>query len=361
MVSYLFVAGVEHKMVSKCLWLVCLCVCLSLVACSTQWGDLEQQVEPLAVFGEHSTELLEDEHPAGTHSPPTQTGWSVYTVSERMRIVNHGPGQADKHNLWLALIQDITPYQEVLSMQVSPENYQVTTDEYGNRYAEFDLSGLPAGEEVLIQADYQVRVNSLSYELWGCGGDLPEFYTQPELHVESHNPQIRRLSERLSEGSSNTCKQVAAFYDYIGDNLIYSYNGADWGAQAALGEMGADCSEYASLMMALSRAAGIPARYLEGLYETGEASDELARTEHAWLEVYLPGVGWTPMDPTVGRKALNRDKYFAAMPADHIVVTRGRNPSTLRGGSYWTHIYWPGNSTDIKVYDFVWMVEPQGG
>lgn len=344
---------------SKLARIILFCMCLWLAACNPQEAEVDEQEGSLATASEPGSEHYLPGQPEEFLPLPEQTGGEFYTISERMRIVNHGPGQAGKHNLWLALIQDIPPYQEVLSMQVTPENYQEVTDEFGNRYAEFDLSGLPAGEEILVQADYQVRVNALSFDLSACAGDLPEFYTQPELHVESNNPQIRTLSNRLSEGSADACEQVVAFYDYIGDNLVYSYNGADWGAQAALGEMGADCSEYASLMMALSRAAGIPSRYLEGLYYDRQASDELARTEHAWLEVYLPGVGWTPMDPTIGRQALNRDRYFAAIPADHIIVTRGRNPSTLRGGSYWTHIYWPGNSTEIKVYDFEWTVKPQ--
>ena len=151
---------------------------------------------------------------------------------------------------------------------------------------------------------------------------------------------------------------MRAFYDHVGNELVYSYNGQDWGAQAALGEMGADCTEYASLMMALSRAVGIPARYLEGLWAGGETGKEDARTEHAWLEVYLPGVGWVPMDPTLGRSSIGREEYFAYLPPDHIVVTVGRNPSTLRGASYFSHLYWPGKSTEIRVEGFEWEITP---
>ena len=199
-----------------------------------------------------------------------------------------------------------------------------------------------------------------AYDLADCTGDMPGEFTQAELHIESDNAQIVELSQELSEGQDTVCEQVRAFYDYVGSNLVYSYNGADWGAQAALGEMGADCTEYASLMMALSRAAGIPARYLEGVWAGGETGQDDARTEHAWLEVYLPGVGWTPMDPTLGRSSIGREEYFAHLPPDHIIVTVGRNPSTLRGASYFTHLYWPGKSTEIRVEGFEWVVTPAG-
>ena len=64
----------------------------------------------------------------------------------------------------------------------------------------------------------------------------------------------------------------------------------NWGAQAALGPMGADCTEYTDLLVALSRAQGIPARYFEGLLYLDKGTDALAKTEHAWPDVYMPSV-----------------------------------------------------------------------
>jgi transglutaminase-like putative cysteine protease len=256
----------------------------------------------------------------------------------------------------MALIRDVPPYQTVRSMEITPDDYRVIVDEHGNRYAEFDLD-MPPGEIVEIRLAYQVVVYEVAYDLADCTGDMPAEYTQAELHIESNNVQITELSQELSKGKK-TCEQVRAFYDYVGNHLVYSFNGADWGAQASLGEMGADCTEYASLMIALSRAAGIPARYMEGLWARGETAPDDAHTEHAWLEVYLPGVGWTPMDPTLGRSSVSREEYFAHLPPDHIIVTVGRNPSTLRGASYWTHLYWPGKSTEIRVEGFQWVISP---
>jgi transglutaminase-like putative cysteine protease len=297
----------------------------------------------------------------GEAPPPPAILQSVeYEVRETLTLVNEGPGRPAKQNIWLALIRNLPPYQTVHSMEISPRDYQLITDEYGNQYAEFDLSDMPAGETVQIKLQYTVSVHEPAYDLAGCTGDVPDEFTQAELHVESNNIQIVELSQGLSKGQNTVCEQVRAFYDYVGNSLVYSYNGADWGAQAALGEMGADCTEYASLMMALSRAAGIPARYLEGVWAGGETRQNDARTEHAWLEVYLPGVGWTPMDPTLGRSSIGREETFAHLPPDHIIVTVGRNPSTLRGASYFTHLYWPGKSTEIRVTGFEWEVTLAG-
>ncbi len=293
----------------------------------------------------------------------TPTSSVTYAITETLRVVNDGLGAPDKQNLWIALINDAEPYQWVESVAVTPAGYTIVTDEYGNRYAEFDFSRQQPGSSILITITYLVTVAEVALDLTSCEGTLPNEFTQPELHIESGNPQIVALANELAQGKVTACEKVRAFYDYIGNNLVYSYNGRNWGAQAALGEMGADCTEYSDLLIALSRAAGIPARYVEGLAYVPDATDASAapgdaRTEHAWVEVFLPGPGWTPIDPTLGRSSLARERYFAHLPPDHIIVTHGRNPSTLRGASYFTHLYWPGQSTAIRIGDFGWEIRP---
>jgi transglutaminase-like putative cysteine protease len=281
-----------------------------------------------------------------------------YAITQRLSLNNTGNAHPDRQNLWVALIRDVAPYQVVESRAISPKSYQIVTDEYGNQYAEFDLADHPAGTEISVELAYQVTVFEKIVDTDGCAGPLPDEYTHPELHIESANPQIVALSEKLSRGRENACETIRAFYDYVGDELVYTYNQNDWGAQAALGPMGADCTEYSSLMIALSRAAAIPARYYTGLLYLEGKPEGIAQTEHAWLDVFLPGAGWAAMDPTLGRALVYRDRYFAHHTPEHIIVTVGRNPSTLRGASYWSHLYWPGSSTTIQVTRAEWTITP---
>jgi transglutaminase-like putative cysteine protease len=286
----------------------------------------------------------------------TILGQREYVVHQQLTLFNEGPGQPEKQNIWVALIRDFPPYQEVRSMVISPKDYELVIDEYGNQYAEFDFSSHSAGTTKTVKIDYQVSVNELAYDLSVCEGELLEDFIQPELHIESANPQIVALAAKLSRGKGTVCQQVRAFYDYIGNELVYTYNGKNWGAQAALGVMGADCTEYTSLLVALSRAQGIPARYFEGLLYLDKETESMARVEHAWPDVYMPGVGWVSLDPTLGRSPVSREKYFTHYTPEHIIITMGPNPSTLRGSNYWTHIYWPGDSTKIHVKAEEWEI-----
>jgi transglutaminase-like putative cysteine protease len=297
-------------------------------------------------------------NPATTTPIPHVTimGQREYAVHLQVTLANEGAGQPEKQNIWIALIQDFPPYQDVPSIEISPNDYDLVVDEYGNQYAEFDFSGQPAGTTQTVKIDYQVVVNELSYDLSVCQGELLDDFIRPELHIESANPQIVALANKLSQGKSAVCQQVQAFYDYIGNELVYTSNGENWGAQAALGPMGADCTEYTSLLVALSRAQGIPARYFEGLLYLDTGTVAIAKTEHAWPDVFLPSVGWTALDPTLGRIPVNHDTYFAHYTPDHIIVTTGVNPSVLRGSNYWTHLYWPGDSTKIRV-EGEWKIE----
>jgi len=297
--------------------------------------------------------------PPSNDSPsPIVHSTRQYTVLQTLTLHNQGHAVPEKQNLWVALIRDIPPYQRVDSQKITPANYRLVIDEYENQYAEFDFSDHPAGTEISVKIEYRVAINELNYELDICDGDSPQEFIQPELRIESANPQIVAISENLSFDTDNSCERVRAFYDFVAEELVYSYNRNDWGAQATLGSMGADCTEYSSLMIALSRAAGIPARYFEGLlYLEGETAG-LAQIEHAWLDVYLPGIGWTAADPTLGRSPMFRDTFFSHYTPEHIIITVGRNPSTLRGASYWSHLYWPGDSTDIKVIEAEWQITP---
>ena len=54
-----------------------------------------------------------------------------YLVHQQLDLVNEGPGQPEKQNLWVALIRDFPPYQQAQITKVSPEKYTLITDEYG--------------------------------------------------------------------------------------------------------------------------------------------------------------------------------------------------------------------------------------
>jgi transglutaminase-like putative cysteine protease len=79
------------------------------------------------------------------------------------------------------------------------------------------------------------------------------------------------------------------------------------------------CQDFAHLAIACLRALGLAARYVSGYLETlpppGQPRLVGADASHAWLAVYVPGVGWAEFDPTNG-----------CMPGEkHITLAWGRD------------------------------------
>ena len=63
------------------------------------------------------------------------------------------------------------------------------------------------------------------------------------------------------------------------------------------------CVHFATAATVLLRGAGIPARYVTGYAVTAQGEKAVMVTladAHAWVEYYIPGVGWAVLDPTPG-------------------------------------------------------------
>lgn len=284
-------------------------------------------------------------YPAG----PAILSQADYTVVETIRLTNAGPGVAERLTLWAARIRTLAPYQEVLDARAQPSDFELVEDEYGNQYAQFEFHDVAAGDSVETILTYRVRVWQLSYDLSVCQqGQMLDGFLGAETHVEVEDPSIQALAHQLSSGSKNRCQTLRALYDYVGDNVTYtSYEAGDRGAVWALEHGAGDCTEFSDALLALSRAARIPARFLEGVTYRAGAGSDLGETKHDWLEAYLPGHGWVPLDPTWGRFPDKRDACFARISPDHIIVTRGRNLSTL-GGYHYFYYNWLGQEVDVS-------------
>jgi transglutaminase-like putative cysteine protease len=62
------------------------------------------------------------------------------------------------------------------------------------------------------------------------------------------------------------------------------------------------CQDFANLFITMARLLGIPARYVCGYLYTGNNAQSRTRSDasHAWVQLYLPDIGWKGFDPTNG-------------------------------------------------------------
>lgn len=76
------------------------------------------------------------------------------------------------------------------------------------------------------------------------------------------------------------------------------------------------CQDFANLFICMARLLSVPARYVCGYIYTGpkHANQVQSEASHAWVQLYLPEVGWRGFDPTNG----------ILTQTDHVRVAHGR-------------------------------------
>ena len=85
------------------------------------------------------------------------------------------------------------------------------------------------------------------------------------------------------------------------------------------------CQDFSHVMIAVARHWGIPARYVSGyMFHRGSRDRSEADATHAWVEAWMPGLGWVGFDPTNNVMAMERH-VRAAVGRDYSDVppTRG--------------------------------------
>jgi transglutaminase-like putative cysteine protease len=112
-----------------------------------------------------------------------------------------------------------------------------------------------------------------------------------------------------TDGPTGTRELLLKMNQFIRDHFGYSSRDEE-GTQTPLQTLAlgvGSCRDFALLMMEAVRRLGMAARFVSGyLYDPaldgvakGGVSGTLgAGSTHAWLQVYLPGAGWVPFDPT---------------------------------------------------------------
>ena len=142
-------------------------------------------------------------------------------------------------------------------------------------------------------------------ELRGRGRDYPAEVAIDLVAPPDLDPLVQALSRRLTNGK-DPADAAASIETWLSNALTYSRDLSgeqrDPIANFLFRSKKGHCELFSSAMVILLRAAGIPARNVTGYYG-GTATDSgyvalRAGDAHSWVEVYFPGAGFVPFDPT---------------------------------------------------------------
>lgn len=231
------------------------------------------------------------------------------------------------------------PYQESNLLYNNITGYSVLNmdhnDQFNNTYDSFNATLLPE-ETVTLSQHYITEVNAINFlevdmadiEVYNTSDEIFSLYSNnTELYYERNNSVLVDLSNNLVDPADNPIEKAQKIFNWVISNL--EYNGElpaqEKGAFWAYNNLKGDCSEYSSLMITLLRIQGIPARKITGFlvsnnpalrpqagnswnFYVSDSGDNMLG--HAWIEYYVPNIGWIASDPTWKTGYFNNIDYL---------------------------------------------------
>jgi len=227
-----------------------------------------------------------------------------------------------------------TNYQDVEISDINPKPQNVLQDKDGNWLAQYILT---PGKKIDIKVTGKVKILLLPKKEELSEEQLKE-YLKEQPFWQTTNTQIKELALKL--------KTPYEIYQYIVKNLTYDFTRVESekprvGALEVLrNPTSAVCLEFTDLFVALARAAGIPAREVNGFAYTQNSKERplslVKDVLHAWPEYYDSDLKvWVMVDPTWGNTTGGVD-YFYTLDYDHFTfVIKGQSSTyPIPSGGY---------------------------
>jgi transglutaminase-like putative cysteine protease len=196
----------------------------------------------------------------------------------------------------------------------------------------------PAALEPFLEVLYPVPLPAFGSP--GREEVMAGFFVQfaDDFLVSAHEALYRQAVEVVGEADSPYAAAVAleAWFRTEG-GFVYTERPPPFGPEPPLTFFTLEskqgyCQQFAGAMAVMLRLLGVPARVAAG-FTSGDYDAEKREwtvtdhNAHTWVEVFFPGFGWLPFDPTPGRGQLGAS-YSAVSPSFDI-----RDASSYLGGS----------------------------
>jgi transglutaminase-like putative cysteine protease len=157
---------------------------------------------------------------------------------------------------------------------------------------------------------------------------LRSAYTRPSELIPSDEAAIKSQAAQIIGREQSPYLRASLIYKWLISSVNIQAGAFSGGVLEALQERQADSYNAALLFSALARSADIPAMPVAGVLINRHGESSL----HYWVELWLDGFGWIPVDPALGAGAAPPDFnlqpdhaefYFANMDNQRLAFSRG--------------------------------------
>ena len=189
-----------------------------------------------------------------------------------------------------------------------------STDYLGNIVHHFDIpeqhNHLTIIADALVDVDApEDTPSSLGSEAWNELDRLIEREDYWDMLMPSHfarkSPELEMFAREIGV-ESRTGDDPFSLVRMLNDELYESFSyvkqstSVDSPIEDALRSRQGVCQDFAHIMIALVRNLHIPCRYVSGYLHHDSLHEDRSGSgaTHAWVEAFLPGMGWVGFDPT---------------------------------------------------------------
>jgi len=250
------------------------------------------------------------------------------------QITNFGPGSLLEADVHLAIPVD-RPNQAILTPPVYKPKYDdLVTDKWGMQTAHFHFKDLKPQQHVIAEMVTEAKISEVRYFIYpeevGTLDEIPENiaskYLENNEKYQFDHPVIQNALKEALGAETNPYWIFRKLFNYLIDHMYYEMVGG-WNTAPTVLERGnGSCSEYTFVYISMCRAAGLPARYVGSVVVRGDYASQ-DDVFHRWVEVYLPNVGWVPIDPSGGDNDWPRDQanYIGHLANRFLITTEISN------------------------------------
>jgi transglutaminase-like putative cysteine protease len=185
---------------------------------------------------------------------------------------------------------------------------QVFSDYWGNKTGTFNL--LAPHQELIINSRLLVRTPEsadLRINFISNFSELPAELTGNVKMLELSDPDIIHSQSqildiaRLMRGADDSVAiAINNCSDYIFEQFKYipGITNIETTIDEILEQQAGVCQDFAHILLQILRTMHIPSRYVSGYICPHRSGLRGEGATHAWVEAWIPGSGWTGIDPT---------------------------------------------------------------
>lgn len=214
----------------------------------------------------------------------------------------------------------------------------VEEEQDGQRVAVFKFETLNPNERHLFGWKALLEIRAIKYQFTfddvekapALTADYQKTYLIDDDELAMDTPVIQAAAQEAIGTETNILRKMLKIRNYVYDRLSYALTPRIETPDIVLERGIGSCGEYVGLLLALARLNGIACRTVGRYKCPPNAEQRLVPLEpdynHVWIEFYIPGFGWLPMESNpddITENGPYPTRFFMGLPWYHAEIAKG--------------------------------------